>query len=183
MLNENFSPADGINVRLRRRRVSLAARNIFPSAAECHVLSGGIPVKKLIIAIVVAYLILMGTNYLIHRVWLMPDYDAIPLSHRSIVGIMRRFWAMALGQFFFAALFSYIYTRGIQRKPWLGQGFRYGILMAFFTVIPFSLSEYDTFIVPYRLAIKWMFAGGIQMIILGIVVAAICQESSPPGVR
>ena len=139
--------------------------------------------KKLIIAIVVAYTVLMGTNYLIHSVWLMPDYDAIPLSHRSIVGIMERFWAMAVGQFFFAAAFSYVYTRGMQRKPWFGQGFRYGILMALFTVIPFSLSEYDTFIVPYRLAIKWMMAGGIQMIILGIIVAAICQESSASGAR
>jgi len=140
-------------------------------------------VKKLIIAIVAAYLVLMGTNYLIHSVWLMPDYDAIPFSHRSIVGIMRRFWAMALGQFFFAALFSYVYTRGMQRKPWLGQGFRYGILMTLFTVIPFSLSEYDTYIVPYRLVIKWMIAGGVQMIILGIIVAVICKESSASGYR
>jgi len=155
----------------------------FPSAAECHIRSGGIPVKKLIIAIVAAYLVLMGTNYLIHSVWLMPDYDAIPFSHRSIVGIMRRFWAMALGQFFFAALFSYVYTRGMQRKPWLGQGFRYGILMTLFTVIPFSLSEYDTYIVPYRLVIKWMIAGGVQMIILGIIVAVICKESSASGYR
>ena len=139
--------------------------------------------KKLIIAIVAAYLVLMGTNYLIHSVWLMPDYDAIPFSHRSIVGIMRRFWAMALGQFFFAALFSYVYTRGMQRKPWLGQGFRYGILMTLFTVIPFSLSEYDTYIVPYRLVIKWMIAGGVQMIILGIIVAVICKESSASGYR
>ena len=139
--------------------------------------------KKLIAAIVAAYLVLMGTNYLIHSVWLMPDYDAIPLSHRSIVGIMERFWAMALGQFFFAALFSYVYTRGMQRKPWLGQGLRYGILMTLFTVVPFCLSEYDTFVVPYLLAAKWMIAGGAQMIILGIIVAAICKESSMPGVR
>jgi len=139
--------------------------------------------KKLIIAIVVAYAVLMGTNYLIHSVWLMPDYDAIPLSHRSIVGIMDRFWAVALGQFFFAALFSYVYTRGMQRKPWLGQGIRYGILMTFLTMVPFSLSEYDTFIVPYGLVIKWMIAGGLQLLLLGIIVAAVCQESSPPGAR
>ena len=63
--------------------------------------------KKLIIAIVVAYVFLMATNYVIHSVWLMPDYDAIPLSHRNAEQIMQRFWAMALGQFFFAAMFAY----------------------------------------------------------------------------
>jgi hypothetical protein len=132
--------------------------------------------KKLLLAVIAAYIVLMGTNYLVHSVWLMPDYNAIPLSHRDIDGIMHRFWAMAVGQFFFAALFAYIYSRGVEHKPWLVQGIRYGILMTFFTVIPMSLSEYDTYIVPYTLAIKWMFAGGVQLILLGIIVAGIYKE-------
>jgi hypothetical protein len=134
--------------------------------------------KKLLAAIVVAYIVLMATNYLVHSVWLMPDYNAIPASHRAIEGIMHRFWAMAIGQLFFAAMFAYIYTLGRQHKPWLGQGVRYGILMTLLAVVPMSLSEYDTYIIPYMLAIKWMIAGGIQLIILGIIVAGICQEPS-----
>jgi hypothetical protein len=134
--------------------------------------------KKLILAIVVVYVVLMGTNYLIHSVWLMPDYDAIPLSHRSAEQIMHRFWAMALGQFFFAAMFAYIYTRGRERKAWMEQGIRYGIVMTFMTVVPYSLSEYVVYRVPYMLAVKWMFAGGIQLIILGLIVAAICKDGA-----
>jgi hypothetical protein len=132
--------------------------------------------KKLVIAILAAYVVLMGTNYLIHSVWLMPDYDAIPLSHRSAEQIMHRFWAMALGQFFFAAMFAYIYTRGRENKPWMPQGIRYGIVMAFMTVIPYSLSEYVVYIVPHMLVVKWMIAGGIQLVILGLIVAAICKD-------
>jgi hypothetical protein len=30
--------------------------------------------------------------------------------------------------------------------------------------------------VPYMLAIKWMVAGGIQLILLGLIVAAICKD-------
>ncbi len=134
--------------------------------------------KKLILAIVIAYVVLMGTNYLVHGVWLMPDYDAIPLSHRSAEGIMHRFWAMALGQFFFAAMFAYIYTRGREKKEWMPQGIRYGIVMTFMTVVPYSLSEYVVYRVPYMLAVKWMVAGGIQLIILGLVVAAICKDGA-----
>jgi hypothetical protein len=132
--------------------------------------------KKLVIAIVVAYVFLMATNYLVHSVWLMPDYDAIPLSHRNTEQIMHRFWAMALGQLFFAAMFAYIYARGRENKPWMRQGIRYGIVMTFMTVIPYSLSEYVVYLVPHMLAVKWMVAGGIQLVILGLIVAAICKD-------
>lgn len=132
--------------------------------------------KKLIAAIVAAYVILMGTNYLIHDILLMPDYDAIPLSHRDNAGIAHRMWAMAIGQFFLAAIFAYIYKRGMERKSWAMQGIRYGILMTFLMVIPYSLSEYVVYLVPHILAIKWMIFGGIQMILMGLAVAAICKE-------
>ena len=49
--------------------------------------------------------------------------------------------------------------------------------MTLLAVIPMSLSQYDTYIVPYMLAIKWMVAGGIQLIILGIIVAGICKDA------
>jgi hypothetical protein len=134
--------------------------------------------KKLVMAVVAVYIVLMATNYLVHSVWLAPDYDAIPLSHRSLEGIQHRFWAMLVGQFFFSAMFAYIYTRGRENKPWMVQGIRYGILVAFLTVIPTSLGEYVVYIIPYMLAIKWMVAGGIQLIIVGLVVAAIYKDGA-----
>jgi hypothetical protein len=135
--------------------------------------------KKLALAIIVSYAVLMATNYLIHSIWLMPDYNAIPSSHRSLTGIVHRFWAVAVGQFFLAAVFAYIYSRCVERKPWLAQGLRYGIVMTLFAVIPFSLSQYDTYVIPYMLAVKWMVAGGIQMLLMGIIVAAIYKGASP----
>jgi len=134
--------------------------------------------KKLVLAIVVAYIVLMGTNYLVHEIWLMPDYNAIPLSHRTPEGIAERFWVMCVGQLFFAAMFAYIYTRGRENKPWLVQGLRYGVVMTFMTVVPYSLSQYVVYRVPYMLAIKWMIAGGIQLLIVGAIVAAIYKDGA-----
>lgn len=134
--------------------------------------------KKLVIAIVATFIILMATNYLVHEIWLMPDYDAIPLSHRNPAGIQHRFWAMVVGQFIFSAMFAYIYTRGRENKSWIEQGIRYGILMALLTAVPTALSEYTVYIVPYMLAIKWMVAGGIQLVIAGLVVAAIYKDGA-----
>lgn len=134
--------------------------------------------KKIVMAAVATFVVLMATNYLIHGVWLMPDYNAIPLSHRSPEGIQRRFWAMILSQVFFSAMFAYIYTRGVEKKAWMEQGIRYGILMACLTIVPTALSEYTVYIVPYMLVVKWMVAGGIQMILVGLVVAAICKDGA-----
>jgi hypothetical protein len=134
--------------------------------------------KKLVLAIVATFILLMATNYLIHSVWLMPDYDAIPLSHRNPAGIERRFWSIVLGQVFFSVMFAYIYTRGRENKSWIEQGIRYGILVAMLTVIPTSLTEYAVYIVPYMLVIKWMVAGGIQLVLAGLVVAAIFKDGA-----
>jgi ABC-type glycerol-3-phosphate transport system permease component len=134
--------------------------------------------RKLILAIVVAYILLMGTDYLVHDIWLMPDYTKISSSFRPQAQIMHRFWAMAIGEFLFTALFAYIYQRGAEMKPWVGQGIRYAILMTFFTVIPYSLSEYDVYNIPHLLAVKWMVAGFVQLLILGLVVAGICQKET-----
>ena len=134
--------------------------------------------KKLAIAIVATFIVLMATNYLVHSIWLMPDYDAIPLSHRNPWSMQHRFWLLVLGQVFFSAMFAYIYTRGRENKPWIEQGIRYGILVALLTVIPTSLTEYTVYIIPYMLAIKWMVAGSIQMILAGLVVAAIFKDGA-----
>lgn len=134
--------------------------------------------KKLVMAMVICYVVLMGTNFLIHSVWLMSDYAATPDSWRSLPDMQQKMWVMFIGQAFFAALFCYIYSRGAEAKGWMGQGIRYGILITLFAVIPYSLGEYTVYNVPHMLAVKWMIAGCIQMIILGLIVAGICQKQT-----
>ena len=134
--------------------------------------------KKLILAMVVCYIVLMGTNYVIHNIWLMNDYLAVADTWRPMSDMMHKIWVMWIGQAFFAVLFCYIYVRGVEMKPWAAQGIRYGILITLFAVIPSALGEYTVYNVPHILAIKWMIGGGIQMIILGLIVAGICQKGS-----
>ena len=132
--------------------------------------------KKLVLAMVICYIVLMGTNYFVHSVWLMRDYAATPNTWRPMADLSHKMWVMFVGQAFFAVLFCYIYARGAEAKPWLGQGIRYGILITLFAVIPYSLGEYTVYNVPHLLAVKWMVAGFVQMIILGLIVAGICQK-------
>ncbi len=135
--------------------------------------------KKFVLAIVVAYIVLIGTAYLIHQVLLAPTYrEMMTGPFRPEEVIRHKMWVMWVGQLLFTVLFAYIYTRGVEDKPWVGQGIRYGILIALLAAIPAVLSEYVVYPVPHTLAIKWMVAGAVQTILMGLVVAGIYQKGS-----
>jgi hypothetical protein len=87
-------------------------------------------------------------------------------------------WVIWVGQLIFTVLFAWVYTRGVENKPWLGQGIRYGIIMTLLAVVPAVCTEYVVFPIPYTLALKWMVAGGIELVVLGVVVAAFCRKRS-----
>jgi len=133
--------------------------------------------KRLAGAIAAAYIALMGTNYVVHGLLLFDDYLTYPETFRSVEEIQERIWIYCLGQALFAAAFAFIYAKGVDEvHSWVLQGFRYSIVAAFFTVIPYSLTQYVLCHVPYMLAIKWMIAGSLQILIMGLIVAAICRE-------
>jgi len=73
-------------------------------------------------------------------------------------------------------VFAWVYTRNIENKPWPGQGIRYGVLMTLLAVVPAACIQYVVYPIPYTLALKWMFAGGVQLIVLGLVVAYFCRK-------
>ncbi len=132
--------------------------------------------KRLVPAIVVGYVLLLALGYLIHGVWLRPVYDEYLTVWRSEEVMLHKRWVLWVGQLIFTVLFAWVYTRGVEDKPWLGQGIRYGIVMTLLAVVPAVCTEYVVFPIPYTLALKWMVAGGVQLVVLGVVVAAFCKQ-------
>lgn len=132
--------------------------------------------KKLIAAIVVGYLFMAGAGYLIHGVWLDPLYRQFPDTWRPQDQFQNKMWIMWLADLLFVAMFAYIYTRGVENKPWLGQGIRYGVLMALLVTIPLTLSQYVIYRVPDELPLRWIAADALQLIILGLIVAGFYRK-------
>ena len=132
--------------------------------------------KKFTLASLLCFIFLLVTEYLIN-LWLMPVYEQYAAVWRPMEQMQNKWWIMWVAQYFFAVMFVYIYTKGVEDKPWLGQGIRYGIIMILFTTIPFTLSNYFVYPIPYTLALKWMVAGAVQLIVMGIVVAALCKKA------
>ena len=135
-------------------------------------------IKKLVGAIVAAFVILFAAGYLVHGVWLAKTYSAMAengFSFRSQEALQHRLWIVWVSDLLYSVLFAWVYARGREVKPWLGQGFRFGILMALFTVVPASLNDYVVYNLQHMLVVEWMIAGFITLILMGLAVAAILQ--------
>ena len=134
--------------------------------------------KKTIGAIVAGYVVQFGGNFLIHGVWLKQDYINTASLWRSSEAMNSRMWAMFLGVLIYAVGAVLIYVRGVESKPWVGQGIRFGILLALVTTVCNSLISWVTMPMPHMLAVKWMVGEGLLAILFGLVVAAICRPKA-----
>lgn len=137
--------------------------------------------RKIVGAMVAAFLVLVATNWVVHGLLLRSSYQAIALTFRPFLAIRARMWIMLAGQALFSIAFVYVYIRGLERKPWLAQGVRYGVVIWVMTVIPASLAEFVTMFIPHQLALHWILLGLAQLVITGIVVAAIIGEPASAG--
>jgi hypothetical protein len=70
----------------------------------------------------------------------------------------------------------WIYARGVESKPWLGQGVRFGILMSLVLTIPSFFIAYAVQPVPAILFAKQVICEGVDKIVLGIITAAIYRR-------
>ena len=134
---------------------------------------------KIVAAVIVVFLGLVIGGFLIHALWLQSTYQIMRdsgFSFRTPEALQHRLWIIWLSDLLYAILFVWVYVRGREDKPWPAQGFRYGVLMTLFTIVPSSLNEYAVYNLPHMLVVKWMAAGGVVLVIVGILVALICQK-------
>jgi hypothetical protein len=137
--------------------------------------------KRMILAVVVVFVTLVLAGFLIHVTWLGSTYQAMRddgFSFRTPDALQHRLWLIWLSDLLYAILFVWVYVRGREDTPWIGQGLRYGVLMTLFTIVPSALNEYVTYNLQHMLVVKWMTAGGAVLVILGVMVAAICQKKT-----
>ena len=136
--------------------------------------------KKIGLAVVVAFVILMATDFLVHGMWMTPTYTRMQTdlnTFRSTEQMEAKMWLMWVGRLLFSALFVWVYTRGLEAKAWLGQGIRYAILIWLFFGVPAALDQYVLYRVPYKVAACWMVASAVQLLLISLTTAAICKKA------
>lgn len=134
--------------------------------------------KKMIFAVALGFVVQLGGLFLIHSIWLKQDYVDTAALWRSHEAQIARVWAMLLGTLLYVIGAVLIYLRGLEAKPWVGQGVRFGILLATVVVVYSSLSGWVIMPVPHMLVMKWIIGESLLCIVFSLVVARICQPAA-----
>ena len=85
--------------------------------------------KKFLVAWLVLFVLYMAGGIVIHGILLNADYAATGLM-RPEAEAQKMMHLMVLAHLLMAGAFVWIYVRGVENKPWLGQGLRFGLAVA-----------------------------------------------------
>ncbi|MGH6726653.1 MAG: hypothetical protein ACREB8_08935 [Pseudolabrys sp.] len=126
--------------------------------------------RKFIVSAAVMFIMAWALSFVVHGLLLGSDYSVTqgmrpPAEAQKIMG-----W-LILAQALFGIAFAWIYLQGKEDKPWLAQGIRFGIAVAFLTVIPTYLIYHVVTPVPLVLALKQIVFDSIRVVLMGLVLA------------
>lgn len=127
--------------------------------------------KRFWLSLVVTFVISMVFGFLVHGLWLHGDYAQLPNLMRTEAEAQRYFGWMLLAHVILSGAFVWIYQRGREDRPWLGQGLRYGLAIALVSSVPMFLIYYAVAPYPGMLVAKQIFGDGASFLVLGAMVA------------
>lgn len=128
-------------------------------------------IPRLVAAVVVAYLVILGTDILIHGFWLRPDYEATKSIWRPEAEMNSLMYGMYIAQAIAAVTFVLIWALGFAGGG-IGKGVLFGLLMGLFQQI-WAIVNWVIIPMPCELATKWFVSGLAQAILIGIATALI----------
>ena len=133
--------------------------------------------RKFFIAWLVIFVAWMIGSYLVHGVLLYDDYAKLPHLFRPQDEAQGYFPLMILAHVIMSGTFVWIYSRGVEAKPWLAQGIRYGIAIALLTTVPIYMIYYVVQPMPGIHVVKQIVFAGILVTILGATVSFVYRKA------
>lgn len=132
--------------------------------------------KKFLIAWILIFAAWMLGSFVVHGVLLRDDYMQLSTLFRPEADAQQYFPWMILAHVLLSGAFVWIYAQGVQNKPWLAQGVRFGIAVALLTIVPTYMIYYVVQPMPGMVVVKQVLFDGILTVILGSIVAALYRQ-------
>ncbi len=136
--------------------------------------------RKFPLASVVVFLVWMVGSFLVHGVLLKGEYAQLPNLFRPEAEAAAYFPLMILAHVIMAVAFVWIYSRGVEDGPWVPQGLRFGVAVAFLGVVPTYTIYYVVQPMPGMMVVKQIIFDGILVVLLGVVAASFYRPPSKP---
>ena len=133
--------------------------------------------RKFVVAWAAVFIAWMIGSFVVHGGLLNADYSKLPNLFRPEAEAQKYLPLMILAHLIMAGAFAWIYSRGVEAKPWLAQGVRFGVAVALLTVVPMYLIYYVVQPMPGILAFKQMLFDSILIVILGAIAALVYSKT------
>jgi hypothetical protein len=136
--------------------------------------------KRFLIAWLGLFVAWMAGSFVVHGLLLSADYARLQALFRSESDSQALFPLMLLAHVMLSGALAWIYARGAEAdKPWAGQGLRFGIALAFLTVVPTYLIYYVVQPMPGALVLRQIALDGLLMLLLGLLAAFMHRPRVP----
>jgi len=128
--------------------------------------------KKMITASVMVLVLFLLMDYVLHSILLSGLYAATASLWRTSEEIRRLVWIIWAVDAAMAFLLVWLLAKGWEvGKPWLGQGFRFGLALGLMFSLPMGFSMYAIMPIPLSLGLGW-FVGGLTEFVIASIAAA-----------
>ena len=127
--------------------------------------------KQFFIGWIAVFIVWFAGSFVVHGLLLHDDYARLQNLFRSESDAQAFFTLMILEHVILSGAFVWIYARGVEARPWAGQGIRFGIAVALLTVIPTYLIYFVVQPMPAGTVAKQIVFDTVLLLILGLVVA------------
>jgi hypothetical protein len=127
--------------------------------------------KKFLAAWLVLFIAWFAGSFIVHDLLLGADYRQLNGLFREPADAGRHFPLMFLAHLLLSGAFVWIYARGVESKPWLAQGVRFGIAVALLTVVPTYLIYFVVQPLPGVLVAKQIVFDGALLVLLAVLIA------------
>ncbi|MEY2505348.1 MAG: hypothetical protein QOG27_1628 [Verrucomicrobiota bacterium] len=134
-------------------------------------------IKRLLLAIIVGWAVVFGTDMLVHGLWLGPLYHATQALWRPETEMHAYICWMFVAQFLIAATFVIVWAKGFAGRS-AGEGAVFGLLLGIFQQT-WAMILYVVMPLPAELAVKWFVAGLVQAMLLGVVTSFVYKPAGP----
>ena len=132
--------------------------------------------KKFLVAWPVTFVAWMAGSFVVHGALLHADYAKLPQLFRTEADSQQYFPFMLLAHVLMAGALVRIYARGIEAKPWLGQGLRFGVTVALLTVVPTYMIYYAVQPMPGVHVLKQIVFDAALVLLLGVLLAFLYRQ-------
>jgi len=138
--------------------------------------------KRFLLAWLVLFVAWFIGSFIVHGLLLHADYAQLSNLFRKEAEAQNFFPLMILAHIIMSGAFVWIYARGVEAKPWLGQGIRYGVAIVLLTTVPLYLIYYVVQPMPGATVVKQIVLEAILVLILGAIAAFMYRATTvKPG--